>query len=67
MDIYDDLNGIMGELEADVAIIETVILNGRNEKANIYLGEAMIAINRALASMSDAVFEITTSPTYFDD
>ena len=65
--MYDDLDGIMGELEADIDIIEAVILNGRNEKANIYLREAKFAICCALSSMSDAMFEIATSTTDFDD
>lgn len=63
MDMYEELGGMMGELEADAAILETMILNGKNEKANIYLQESIVAIDRALASMSDAVFEICTSTT----
>ena len=67
MSIYENLGRMMGELEADIAELEMVILNGKNEKANRYLRESVVAIRHALASMSDAVFEITTSPTYFDD
>lgn len=63
MDMYEELDGMMGELEADAAILKTMILNGNNEKANIYLQESIVAIDRALASMSDAVFEICTSTT----
>lgn len=38
-----------------------LILNGKNEKANRYLRESVVAIRHALASMSVAVFEVTTS------
>lgn len=33
-DIYRDIRQIMGEIEADVAIMETVMINGKNEYAN---------------------------------
>ena len=61
-DCMEDLGVIAGELEADAAILETIILNSENEKANFYLRESITAINRALSSVSDALFEITTSP-----
>lgn len=60
-DWLEDLGSMTGELEADAAILETIILNSENEKANIYLRESIVAINRALSSMSDALLEITTS------
>ena len=61
-DCMEDLGVIAGELEADAAILETIILNSENEKANFYLRESITAINCALSSVSDALFEITTSP-----
>lgn len=64
-DYYESLGGIMGELEGDVSEIETMILNGKCEKGNRYLREAVTAINRALSSLSDALFEVTT--TVIDD
>ena len=44
--------------------LHTMILNGKNEKANRYLREAAIEIRHAL---SDALFEITTSPEDIED
>lgn len=61
-DWTEDLGSIAGELEADAAILESIILNGGNEKANMHLRESIEAINHALACMSDALFEITTFP-----
>ena len=58
---YDDLAGMMGELEFDVSLLETMILNGKNEKANRYLREAATEIQHALSDLSDAEFDICTS------
>lgn len=60
--IYQDLGRIMGEHEAAEIELETMSLNGKNHKANRYLQEAMAEIRHALSDMSDAEFEITTSP-----
>lgn len=60
--IYDDLGTIMGDLEFAESVIETMLLNGKNEKANRYLREAGLEIKHALSDLSDALFEITTSP-----
>ncbi len=35
-DLYEDLGSIMGELEGNEAILNTMILNGKNGKINIY-------------------------------
>ena len=59
--VYDDLGGMMGELEFDVSLLETMILNGKNEKANRYLREAATEIRHALSDLSDAEFDICTS------
>ena len=67
MDMYEELGSMMGTLEAYVDILETIILNSKNEKANIYLRESMATIDRAVASMSDALFENTVSPAEYDD
>ena len=58
---YDDLGGMMGELEFDISLLETMILNGKNEKANRYLKEAADEIRHALSDLSDAEFDICTS------
>lgn len=58
---YDDLAGMMGELEFDVSLLETMIRNGKNEKANRYLKEAATEIRHALSDLSDAEFDICTS------
>lgn len=60
--IYEDLVELMGDLEFGETLLETMILNGRNEKANRYLREAALEIRHALSDLSDALFEITTSP-----
>ncbi len=61
-DIYRDISQIMGELEADVAIMETVIINGKNEYANRKLNDAIQEIRHALSDLSDAMFDVTTGP-----
>lgn len=38
-DIYEDLGHLMGELDFGESLLETMILNGKNEKANRYLRE----------------------------
>ena len=59
--VYDDLGGMMGELEFDLSLIEMMIRNGKNEKANRYLKEAATEIRHALSDLSDAEFDICTS------
>ena len=59
-DIYEDLGHLMGDLEFGESLLETMILNGKNEKANRYLREAALEIRHALSDLSDALFEITT-------
>ncbi len=59
--VYDDLGGMMGELEFDLSLIEMMILNGKNEKANRCLREAATEIRHALSDLSDAEFDICTS------
>ena len=67
MDIYEDLGQLMGDLEFGETMLETMILNGRNEKANRYLRDASLEIRHAVSDLSDALFEITTSPVDIDD
>lgn len=67
MDIYEDLGRLMGDLEFGKTLLETMILNGRNEKANRYLREAALEIRHALSDLSDALFEIETSPADIDE
>ena len=66
-DIYEDLGHLMGDLEFGESLLETMILNGKNEKANRYLREATLEIRHALSNLSDALFEITTTPEDIDD
>lgn len=61
-DIYRDISQIMGELEADVAIMETVMINGKNEYANRKLNDAIQEIRHALSDLSDAMSDVTTGP-----
>lgn len=57
----------MGDLEFGESVLETMILNGKKEKANRYLREAALEIRHALSDLSDALFEITTSPEDIED
>ena len=66
-DIYEDLGHLMGDLEFGESLLETMILNGKNEKANRYLRAATLEIRHALSNLSDALFEITTTPEDIDD
>lgn len=66
-DIYEDLEHLMGDLEFGESLLETMILNGKNEKANRYLREAALEVRQALSDLSDALFEITTSPEDIED
>ena len=65
--IYEDLGELMGDMEFGETLLETMILNGSNEKANRYLREAALEIRHALSDLSDALFEITTSPEDIGD
>ena len=65
-DIYEDLGHLMGDLEFGESLIETMILNGKNQRANQYLREAALELRHALSDLSDALFEITTSPEDID-
>lgn len=58
---YDDLAGMIGQLEFDVSLLEMMVMNGKNEKANRYLKEAATEIRHALSDLSDAEFDICTS------
>lgn len=62
-DIYDDLFEVKRDLEIGVELIENIILNGKNDTANRYLMRALPEMKRALSYMSDAEFELYTSPT----
>lgn len=66
-DHYEGIDEMIGNLEAFEAELETIVLNGKNEKANRYLRGAIGGINRALAELSDALFEVTTDLEEFED
>lgn len=61
--IYDleELTQIMCDLESGNLGLEMMVLNGKNEKINRYLKEAMAEIRHALSDLSDAEFEMATS------
>ena len=44
-------------------LLETIILNGKNEDVNKYLERAIPEMRKALSYMSDAEFELFTSPS----
>ena len=62
MDVYEGLGEIMGDLEFAELRLREMVQNGHNDKAVRYLGEAALEIRHALSDLSDALFEITTSP-----
>ena len=64
--VYDDLGTMMGELEFDLTLLDMMVSNGKNEKANRYLKEAASEIRHALSDLSDAEFDITTSSDYIN-
>lgn len=66
-DIYEALGHLMGDLDFGKTLLETMILNGKNEKVNRYLREAVLEIRRARSDLSDALFELSTSPRDIDD
>ena len=45
--IYDDFLEIKTVLEADVYLLETIILNGKNEDVNKYLERAIPEMRKA--------------------
>ena len=57
----------MVNLEFGKYLIETMVLNGKNQRANQYLREAALELRHTLSDLSDALFEITTSPEDIDD
>ena len=67
-EIYEELGDLMADLEFGKSMIETMILNGKNQRANQYLHlrEAALELRHALSDLSDALFEITTSPEDID-
>ncbi|MFV0467003.1 MAG: hypothetical protein ACK5ML_13220, partial [Lachnospiraceae bacterium] len=63
----EELGRIMGELEFAEIELESMILNGKNDKANRCLRESIAEIKHALSDVSDALFEVSTSPYDGDD
>ena len=59
--VYDDLGTMMGELEFDLTLLDMMVENGKNVKANRYLRQAATEIRHALSDLSDAEFDISTS------
>ena len=60
--IYDEFIKTKRDLETGVMMMEMVLLNGKNEDVNRYLEKAMPELRKALSYMSDAEFELFTSP-----
>ena len=59
---YEEVTQIMCDLESGYLGLEMMVLNGKNEKINRYLKEAMAEIRHALSDLSDAEFELATTP-----
>lgn len=45
----------MRDLEFGESLLETMVLNGKNEKANRYLRGAVLEIRHALSDLSDGI------------
>ena len=58
---YDELTGIIGELEFNTDLLENIAANGKNAKANRYIRNAIMELKHALSDLSDADFETSTS------
>ena len=58
---YDELTGIIGELEFNTDLLENIAANGKNAKANRYIRNAITKLKHALSDLSDADFETSTS------
>ena len=58
---YDELTSIIGELEFNTDMLENIAANGRNEKANRYIRNAVEELRHAMSDLSDADFETSTS------
>ncbi|MCR5106747.1 MAG: hypothetical protein K6B28_01145 [Lachnospiraceae bacterium] len=58
---YDELTGIIGELEFNTDLLENIMNNGKNAKANRYIKNAIVELRHALSDLSDADFETSTS------
>ena len=60
LDEYEEFFELKSNVETGLLMIESVLLNGKNEKANRYIAMAMPELRRALSYMSDAEFELYT-------
>ena len=58
---YDELTGIISELEFNTDFLENIAANGKNDKANRYIRNAVEELRHALSDLSDADFEASTS------
>ena len=61
MSLLDNVCEVKSDLEVDTEILETVLLNSKNEKAKRYIREAVQEMYRAAALLSDAEFDMSTS------
>jgi len=61
--IYDEFVKVKRDLDIGLDMLELVLLNGKNEDVNKYIRRAMPELRRALSDMSDAEFELYTSPS----
>ena len=55
-DIYEDLGHLMGDLEFGESLLETMILNGKNEKANRYLRAQLPKISMMITILGERGF-----------
>lgn len=60
--IYEKFLEVKRDLDTGMDMLELVLLNGKNEDVNKYIRRALPELRRALSYMSDAEFEMFTSP-----
>ena len=57
---YDDMPGIMADLEVGCENLQMMVENGEYERVNRYIAAAIEHMKIALANLSDAEFHLTT-------
>ena len=59
-DYYEDMPGIMADLEVGCEILQMMVENGQFNRVNSYISAAIEHMKIALANLSDAEFHLTT-------
>jgi hypothetical protein len=62
--MYEELCQIISDVENGTIMLETIILNEKDERTIGYLNGALTEMRRVLSYLSDAEFEMSTTPIY---